>query len=225
MNIKVLLSGKNWTHLNESTYTIFFIGYIEYKDKIILNAVDLNEVLVDKIKSDNLQAFVVNDFLPHCNGNYAFVIHLEANLIAITDYIRSYPIHLTKVDQEYTLADHMPSTILDHLNINTENCEEFLLSGYVLGNNTVFDDFISLQPAEIINISEDHYKIKKYFILNSDPLRKETVNENSSIYEKMDKLFLKTFKRMLKSKPNVRKWIIPLSGGPRPLLQTRWNSG
>lgn len=213
MNIKVLLTGKNWTKKTRSNYIIFFIGYMEYKDKIILNADDLNEIFVNKIESDDIQEFIENEFLPHCNGNYAFVIHLETNLIATTDYIRSYPIHLIKVDQEYTIADHMPSSILDRLNINNENCEEFLMSGYVLGNNTVFDDFISLQPAEIINISDDHYNIKKYFILNTDPLRKETVNENKSIYEKMDRLFLTTFKRMIKTNPNVRKWVIPLSGG------------
>ena len=213
MEIKVLSLRKHWTVYKEPNLSIHFIGYIEYNEMLILKAEDLLIIFSDKIKSDNFYSFIRNEFLPNCNGNFAIIVQFGEQVIAVTDHIRNYPIYFFRYDKEFIISDHIPENLMVKSTINTMRCEEFLLAGLVVGNDTVFDAISSLQPAEILSVNRADFRIEQYFNPLSDPLRKSNNKEKKILFKEMDELFLNIFSRMLKSCPNVRKWIVPLSGG------------
>lgn len=212
ITVNIKTKENNWNYHKEGNRIIYFVGYIDFKGIMILEAKEL-ENLITTVFVDDIENYILEQFLPYANGNFAFIIKENDYLLAITDYTRNYPVLLAINKSEFTISDHLINNLFKSEAINIERCEEFLISGFVIGQDTIFNNCISLQPGEVLKITNGEYFIERYFNLVSDPLKKGQYLEKEVVFEQIDQLFMTLFERMIKSCPNVRNWVVPLSGG------------
>lgn len=207
--------NKFWSEFTKSNVKIFFNGYLNYENELVIDAKTLYNLLFEKLNRKNkFKNLITEELFCLFDGNFSAIIQIDSNLIIFTDYIRSYPIYFFKNDFTFFIFDHIPNSLVPTLTIDEFASEVFLLQGYVLGNNTVFKEIKSLQPCEVLFFKEKEVEIKSYFKFDSGVvLANQSKNSGIVTYEKIDTLFLTCFKRMIKSCPNVRNWVVPLSGG------------
>ncbi len=96
--------------------------------------------------------------------------------------------------------------------IDNEKLEEFIASGFVYGNGTIYDNVNAIQAGEIVIINDHEISSKRYFEFKP--------TENLSCYENLnnftsalDQVLLSAFSRMIEQTPLVNHWVVPLSGG------------
>lgn len=209
----IILVNKSWSICKDTEASVSFIGYVDFEENFYLTADDLAIFIRKKdLRGTELQDFLYEYFLPKAIGNFAFIIENKSQCILACDFSRNYPL--------YIINDNSKTIITDHIGLipfkkehDQSAQEEFLLSGIVTGNRTVFKNVKGLQAGEMATIKDASIQFHRYFILMSDPFRLNSQMTTQTIYQEMDNLFLAAFKRMIKSCPNMNNWIVPLSGG------------
>lgn len=128
------------------------------------------------------------------------------------DLVRTYPIFYYWKDGKWYVTDRLP--ILEYKNWEMDNFlkEEFSLTGYVTGDNTLLKDIYQVEAGtKVCLYSNGNKKVKRYFTYST--------NENEILKEPLD--FLKSrfkeilfdvFRELIKSLNN-KTVVIPLSGG------------
>ncbi|NWJ51748.1 MAG: hypothetical protein HXX14_12885 [Bacteroidetes bacterium] len=205
------LFQKIWTSYLEPPYEVDFIGYLEFNGKLVLNACDFIKLL-NLIDSDaKLFHQTLDSLLRSANGNFAFLINNKGSFLLVTDIARNYPLFVIEEKDKFTITDKLGMVDFT-TQLNYDSIDQFILSGLVIGDKTIFHNVKAMQAAEILTINNSNITSKRYFKFDYDiNLIDKRLNKN--IHQEMDKLFLTVFKRMIKSCPNVHNWIIPLSGG------------
>jgi len=212
---KVELINKQWTRFDNSSISIYFIGYIEFKERIILTAEDFLSYFQNRKHSLSIEFvkdFLINKFISVANGNFAVIIKINNEIILICDYARTYPLYLIKEKSSIIITDHI-TNIKFQQEVDEIAMEEFLLAGFVTGHRTVFNNVKVLNAGEIALIHNSDVEFSRYFVLKSNPFRLKKQIDKLSIYNEIDNLFIDVFKRMIKSCSDVNNWVVPLSGG------------
>ncbi|WP_430809879.1 MULTISPECIES: asparagine synthase-related protein [unclassified Carboxylicivirga] len=211
--MKIDLVNKSWIKFETSEFSIFFIGYIEFRSTLFLKASEL-AVLFAQIKEKEVElvSFILDTFLPNGNGNFALILKNKSQYLIACDYTRNYPLYIINDASNLIVTDHIGQLIFKKEHDKLAQ-EEFLLAGLVTGNRTVYKNVKGIQAGEMAIVLDGNIIFKRYFVLKSDPLRKKSALHFEHVYDQIDNLLIKTFKRMLKSCPNVKNWIVPLSGG------------
>ncbi|MCF8380669.1 MAG: asparagine synthase C-terminal domain-containing protein [Bacteroidales bacterium] len=210
---EIVLIHKPWNRYQDKEISLDFIGYLDFEATLFLKADELVFFFrARNISVTDIQDFLVEQFLPKANGNFALVIQYESKCILACDYSRNFPLFIINDGLNKIITDH-----IGRISFKKEHDklaqEEFLLSGLVIGNRTVYKNVKGLQAGEIATIVNGDMHFHRYFLPESDAFRLKLQTNIKTICEEMDNLLLSTFKRMILSCPKVNNWVVPLSGG------------
>jgi len=197
INIKTNLFWKKYT---VSDLTIWIKGYIYTHsiDKIINICKD--------IKKDE-----VSSFIKKIDGHFALLVQRKDLTFIAVDKIRSTPLFFVKIKDDFYI-DCEPKNLVN-LNefdkIIDENAKlEISMSGFTIGNKTIYKNLYSLKAGERVLFQDNNYEYAQYYKYFGEIVKKE-LNE---YLEELSGVTLNIFRKMLNQIGN-RQIIIPLSAG------------
>lgn len=157
----------------------------------------------------------ISEALQQQNGFYALVWERGSQLLAAVDHIRSIPLFYALKDGNFFLSDdaewvrqQVGNTTMDEI-----AKEEFQLTGYVTGQDTLYPDVKQLQAGEFLSINTSveslQLKTERYYrFLHIEP---ENYAE-AALYQQLDAAALASIDNLIRY-ANGRQIVIPLSGG------------
>ncbi len=150
--------------------------------------------------------------IENLTGHFSVVIELDKGWLASVDRCRSFPLYYSVNTNPNYLSDSAFS-IADSLNlkIDFENIaiNEYLTTGYVLGNKTFFEEVNQINAGDIVWCNNGTIHIFPYYRYLSDKQTSLDFEETSTLFFLLlDKIFEDLIKAL-----NGRKVVIPLSGG------------
>lgn len=197
---KILLD-KNWKKFFIKNYTIFYKGYIYGKN--IQKIVDI--IINNIIKKKNFSIF------NKLNGCYSIIIIKKNYCTFLCDHSRTYPIFFFESKNFFYVTDR-PLNILkleENIKINKDISKIAEMSGYTVGNFTLYKKLHTLRAGEVMSI--EGCKQKRNFFTNffDTKITSKTYNEYKNKYiELLDEIFLDIKKEVKK-----RKIYLNLSSG------------
>lgn len=152
--------------------------------------------------------------LEEINGSFAVVIIKNHNVYLAVDRVRSIPLYYSMKGEKILVSDNA-QWIKEQLNvveINSISLLEFQLTGYTVGDSTLFKEIKQVQAGECTsikiqeekNIANDSY----YTHLHCNYLD----NDKEELYQLLDNISENIFRRLVTS-VNNRTIVVPLSGG------------
>lgn len=144
------------------------------------------------------------------NGFFSGVYINGDEVVAIVDRIRSYPIFYCSHDNEIYFSDD-PTWIKDQIpSVEWDNKaeNEFLLTGYVTGKNTLYHEIKQIQAGELVYIKRGAIHNYRYHHIEYK-FKNKSIQEWNEEHKEM--LFT-VFSRMV-STFRYLTFVIPLSGG------------
>jgi asparagine synthase (glutamine-hydrolysing) len=159
----------------------------------------------------------LEDKLDHYNGFFAFIVNCGDELFAAVDPIRSIPIFYgLDIDNNFYISNDAEWVRLKVVDEKMDQMakQEFLLTGYVTGQDTLFEKVKQLQAGEylylnnnndIINITTKRY----YRFLHKEP---KAPSEFGLYQRELDEVMNNTIRRLI-AYVNGRQIVIPLSAG------------
>lgn len=148
------------------------------------------------------------------NGNFAIIIKFDDKVFLASDIIRSIPLLYHNSGNNYIITDDIIkyNDKTHNLLLSEEFLTEFIHSGFVYGNNTVFKDVHCIQAGEVACISLEGLNTERYFRYLENKYA-ESIDNIESFADSLDHVLNRVFLRMIKSFDKVNNWVIPLSGG------------
>lgn len=194
---------------NESTQ-VFFKGFLWYQTKLYQNPEELLAFLQKNNCLDSLDA--CKSIFKNVSGSFSILCYQELKgMYIISDIIRTYPLFYNFSNNRISVSENINH--LDNLEIDESKLAAFITSGYVFGNQTIYNQTNGIQAGEIIHYDSvlgikntDRYF---EFIPNDDAAKMETkvfvndFNERSNL----------VFSKMIGSAIQCKNWVVPLSGG------------
>lgn len=210
--INVSLTKYNWFEYRNEHFQVWGVGYVFFE-----NIFYSNEKLSEFFAS-NFEKVDFKELLNKLSGNFAIIIKTNSKLLIISDIVRSYPLIYTIKNQTVQVydCDITYKKENEDFEIDVQNLKQYVCSGLVFGNKTIYKQVFGIQAAESVLINLNTFKIstERYYLFlykkNDNPEYKIDINK---IAEKFDKILINIFERIIHSAPNVNNWIIPLSGG------------
>lgn len=157
----------------------------------------------------------IGQALEQQNGFYALIWERGSLLYAAVDHIRSIPLFYALKGSDFFLSDdaewvreQVGNTTMDEV-----AKEEFQLTGYVTGQDTLYPDVKQLQAGEFLSINTSaetpQLKTERYYrFLHTEP---ESYDQQD-LYKKLDAAALASIDNLIRY-ANGRQIVIPLSGG------------
>lgn len=191
--MKIILNKNNWKNSKDIYFKgFFFFKSFLYKENEAINLIDS-------------QLNRLEDFIKEIDGNYSIIIKRGKQYILVSDILRTSLI-LYNID-ENIITDDIRN--LKNLNINETNKNLFILSGFVQGAETLYNNVYQVQAGEIVVLENNLIKRKDYFNLNYKKFSNKNTEEKIVA---LDKIHIQIFKKLIKTLDG-RRVIIPLSGG------------
>lgn len=153
--------------------------------------------------------------LQRVNGFYSWISEHKNFLYAGVDHVRSVPLFYAKVNNNFYLSDDAEwiRQQLDETEMDVIAKEEFLLCGYVTGQDTLYKSIKQLQAGEFLEVYNEAgslcVKTSRYYLFShSEPLDYDEE-------ELKNNLALATFNSMrrLVAYAAGAQIVVPLSGG------------
>lgn len=150
------------------------------------------------------------------NGNFAVVIQGRDGFFASVDQIRSIPLFFAQINSRVYLSDDAKWVFrhLDTDDMDPRLRQEFLLTGYVTGGDTLYDGLKQLRAGECFwgrfnSTTELSLSKRRYFRYYNEQL---ICDSTDALIERLDAILLRSFERLARS-TQERTLILPLSGG------------
>ncbi|RAH38218.1 asparagine synthetase B family protein [Halomonas sp. SL1] len=164
------------------------------------------------------KASSLNEFgqaLTKLNGFYAVVQHQPGQLFAAVDHIRSIPLFYGQRKDMVFLSDEA-EWVRQQVGDETMDSlarEEFQLTGYVTGQDTLFPNVKQLQAGECVMITEHSdtptVETQRYYrFLHTEPQD----YDKALLEEKLDRISVASIQRLI-DYAGGRQIVVPLSGG------------
>jgi asparagine synthase (glutamine-hydrolysing) len=157
----------------------------------------------------------VIDMLQQQNGFYALTWQLDDEFYAAVDHVRSIPLFYALKKEVFYLSDDAEwvRQQVDNTEMDLVAKEEFQLTGYVTGQDTLYPDIKQLQAGEFLVFSEKSGVPKlvthRYFrFLHTEP---DSYDE-ATLYKQLDNAALASIDNLIRY-ASGRQIVIPLSGG------------
>lgn len=152
--------------------------------------------------------------LDKLNGEFAFVAETKDNIFCAVDKVRSIPLFYIKTKNNFVISDsayYLKDKINQHL--NEKKAAEFMVAGFVTGNETLFDDIKQIKNGEVLIYQKNEKYLKSccYFKF----LHKGYFElSESKLLEMLDQTFVNAFLRLIESTSKQgKRLVVPLSGG------------
>ena len=198
--MKIKLGFNNafkWYHKEH----VYSIGYI-IKDNTIIQGEDLLQFLEQIQDVEELE-----QVLKTIEGYFSFVMYIQNKWIIVSDIIRSFPVFYQNDGNETMITDKIEN--FENRIIDEDKVKEFLVLGYVIGQETLYTGIKQIENAQIVTLTEtgriDAYRYYNYQYQIKD-------EEDEKLIKKLDALYDKAIKNLILFL-NGRRAVIPLSGG------------
>ncbi|MFY0741928.1 asparagine synthase-related protein [Solibacillus silvestris] len=151
--------------------------------------------------------------LKNSTGFFSIVFENDFLIFAAVDRLRSIPLFYALKNDEFFLSDDA-YWIREKINdeVMDQVCKnEFYLSGYVTGKDTLYPNIKQVQAGEylIFNKLDKRITTEFYFQLSHGDY---SLKSNLDLIEELEEIHIKVFQRLINTLEN-RTAIIPLSGG------------
>ncbi|MHC1756143.1 MAG: asparagine synthase-related protein [Methanosarcina sp.] len=212
--IKLLNEYYPWKEVKFKGARCYLKGNIFFENKLLSPEKLAELVSLLTCKEDQGKKKETEDFLEKLNGEFALVAETKNTIFCAVDKTRSIPLFYIKTKNSFIVSDsayYLKDKINQHL--NEENAAEFMVAGYVTGNETLFDDIKQIRNGEflIYQKNEKHLKSCCYFrFLHGDYCELP----ETGLLEMLDQTLVNTFTRLIESTSKQgKRLIVPLSGG------------
>jgi len=146
--------GPGWCHVGGGPAKFQFAGAVTGHDKRQL--LDMLMAIEPNIKEIRL---LINSF----DGHFGIVYQDDVKTIAVTDCISSFPIFYKETNEAYSLAT--ASKVFEgNREIDTSQAKALMLSGYTVGNKTIYQNLSVLEHGQVYFQTADKPPvISRYF--------------------------------------------------------------
>ena len=197
--------GFKWNH----SENIHSKGYLFDKEDSLYQGENLN-IYFNCKSEENFK-----NKITMANGSFAIVFQNSSKLWIGVDRLRSIPLFYTLQNNIFYISDSA-CWIKDELNlkeIDSTSEQEFLLTGYVTGKDTLFTEIKQIQAGEYLIVKEANNKItiknnRYYRYFHKDFF----TDSKDKLFDKLDNISGNYIKRLIKSVKG-KTIVIPLSGG------------
>ncbi|MBL7071876.1 MAG: hypothetical protein ISS26_06910 [Candidatus Omnitrophica bacterium] len=208
MNTGVADEAK-WIRGEKSGAVCLVKGYAFFKGDCF-SAKKLADLILSKAGAD-FTAFI--DLAGSLNGSFALILADNGKVFASVDRIRSFPVFFGKTKEAFFIGGEAHD-IKRKMNaaISHHAVEEFLMSGYVSGDNTLCEGLKQLRAGEAVSFSSegpDSPRVERYYDFYNKDKNQASAD---SLIEEYDCILHKAFRRLVSS-VDGRKIVVPLSGG------------
>lgn len=188
--------------------------YLNKKFHRSVNASSLFSI-IESVLGDEHVADISN-FLAQLNGFFAIVIQSGQNCFAAVDRVRSIPLFYGQVNGQIFLSDdaeYVRKSVGD-IEIAPVARQEFLFTGYVTGNETLFPNVRQLQAGEClwINQTENGQELtthRYYRFLHTEP---DVPVDDETLLNELDAVSEKCVQRLI-DYADGGQIVVPLSAG------------
>jgi len=204
-----------WIYANKSGWEIWLRAKACYQNNFI-TAEALKDILLKKIANCNLPDMrsVINDFVLKLNGSFAVIVRSRSFLFIAVDSMRSIPLFYGRMAEKFLVSDDA-GRILSHYGIATPNLRssiEFILSGYVSGNNTLFSGIKQLQAGETLSFNPANDDICCHIMEKNTGQSFATHSKHIDCAKQLEDVLMRVFSRLVDSAEG-RPIVVPLSDG------------
>ena len=153
----------------------------------------------------------IKRFVKSIDGHFAIIVQTEKFTFIATDKIRSTPLFFVKIKNNFFI-DPDPKNLVNldgfDKTINKDAKLEISMSGYTIGNKTLYKNLHSLKAGELVIFKENFYQSFQYYKYFG-----EIINKSFNEYlEELSEVTIKIFQKMQKNIGNSQI-IVPLSAG------------
>ncbi len=196
-----------WKVYQDGNIKLWFCGYIY--------GISIEDLLtkLEHINKGNTENKIIFDWVNSLQGNFSFVVECNSLIIASVDKICSIPLFIINHNGNISISNHAP-LLKEKYKLNNSNLNgcaklEIAMSGYTIGNKTLYDEIERLESGECVLLNQGLYCRAYYYTYS--PWK---IVERSE--EQLHKDFLNTclgvFKK-LKDSIGDRQILVPLSAG------------
>ncbi|MHB8102661.1 MAG: asparagine synthase C-terminal domain-containing protein [Methanosarcina sp.] len=212
--IKLMNKYCAWKEIKFNEVMYYLKGNVFFNNKL-LSPEKLTELMTPLIcREDESQEKELGEFFEGLNGEFAIVAETNSRIFCAVDKLRRIPLFYITTKDNFVISDDA-YYLKDKINsrLNEKNAAEFMVAGYVTGDETLFDGIKQIRSGEFLT-----YQKKDNFLKTSCYFRFSHGNyyelPESQLLEMLDQVFVHTFSRLIESTVNQgKKLIVPLSGG------------
>jgi asparagine synthase (glutamine-hydrolysing) len=196
-----------WRLYQNNNIKLWFCGYL-----YTTNIQDFFTKIV-YIFNKNSKKNLLLDWICGLDGNFSFVIKSDSLVVASVDRIGSIPLFIAMNDSDILISNYAPSLKsqcnLDITDIDKQAELEISMSGYTIGNKTLYNRISRLDSGEYLILNQNSYSREYYHTYS--PWNTIEKGENQFQDEFLD-ICLKEFNKLKNSIGN-RQIVVPLSAG------------
>ncbi|MBT4763452.1 hypothetical protein HOO14_00355 [bacterium] len=204
----VMRKKYGWDLYDVNNIKVWFCGHL-YNTNI--------ESVLDRIYSMLNNTSTSSDDVLHwiksISGNFSFIAKSGDNVIAAVDKICTIPIFIVKRENNIFISNHAP-ILKKKCNIGKDNLNELAkleicMSGYTIGNKTLYQNLERLEAGECLFYRQGLMFREFYYIYSPWKARDRS---REQLKKKFTDICIKTLVN-LKNSSNERQIVIPLSAG------------
>ncbi len=199
-----------WKLYQYSGMQLWFSGYLTSETSIQ----DILIELVELSYTNDINIEKLSKLVNNLSGHFAFVVKISnSSCFLAVDKICSIPIFDAVKEDKYVVSNYAPyikkMLNLDDRNLNLQSFLEIAMSGFSIGNKTIYNGINRLMAGECVfwNHGERH---KSYYYTYSP--WKDSLYDYKKLKDEFTEVCLKTIKQLIKS-VNGRQIVVPLSAG------------
>ena len=191
-------------------------GYAFYNGSFLSGSVFASTLLeIFRSVANNEWKGQVIEIASRLNGFFSIIYRTQNLCFGMVDRVRSIPLFYTQEEKHFEIGDNPYTLLSNHstFKFNPQSCVEFLLAGYVTGNETLHEDILQIRPGEFVIAEKTGNGIQlnggSYF----NYFDKNTLDEDDDVleeelYKRMERVF-----NRYASAFGSRNFFVPLSGG------------
>ena len=180
----------------------FIVGSPNFRQKVIA-AIQESELAIDFLLAIARQE----------RTSFSLVLESSSEIVALVDHIRSYPLYYLQNTSGVLLSDHagLLARNLDSFDINSDAAQQMLMTTYVFGQNTLYDQLKNIPAGHYIQFDKscNEVSLMPYYQYLPKP---DNVLTEESVLEELDRVMARVTERMIDLAAG-RPICIPLSGG------------
>ena len=192
--------NKFWHKYSEKNFTLWIKGY--FYSHSVNQIIDICK----NVKRDKVLSFVKG-----IDGHFALVVKKDDVSFIAVDKIRSTPLFFVKIKNDF-IIDCNPKNLINLDKFNKtidENAKlEIAMSGYTIGNKTIYKNLHSLKAGEIVFFENNNHEYLNYYSYFGD-----IINKSYDKYlDDLSEVTLNIFKKLI-DRIKEKQIVIPLSAG------------
>lgn len=198
-----LSSGYSY-HKFKNNGTEYYYRGVFIKDTSFLSKDEIKNELFKITTVDD-----INNFTNTIDGHFHIVINTFDSVFLIVDRLRSMPLFFNLKERDLIVYDHISDININDYTLDCEIENEFLLSGFTTGNNTLLKEFKQVEAGTFVIYKKNQNKVltNSYF-----DLKYTESDQNKELLLTLHRYHIKIFKNIIKF-ANGRQIVVPLSGG------------